>query len=94
MTGSGFDTSIFGGLSMAWLGLVMLFFVFIFARKYLGSDGVGLPFSTIGALIGAYLPYLVVVTVSCSYKFALGAGLIGLGVVGIALANFFPDGGD
>lgn len=92
MTGSGFDVSMFGGLSMAWLGACLLFFVVVFAHKYLGGDGAGLPFSRIGAFIGAYLPYLVVVTITCSYKFALGAGILGAGIVGIAFAGLFPDG--
>jgi len=93
MTGGGFNTEIFGGLSFAWLGACLLFFVIVFARKYLGGDGLGLPFSAIGAFLGGFLAYIIVVTITCSYKFALGAGILGAGVVGIALASMFPDGG-
>ena len=75
MTGAGFDLEILGGFSMAWLAMVILFFIVIFSRKWLSEAGV--PFNDIGAWVGAYLPYIIVVTFTCSTKWSLAAGIIG-----------------
>jgi hypothetical protein len=49
MTGSGFDTGLFGGFTVAWLGLVVIFFLCAFGRRWIGEMGV-FPFSFIGGL--------------------------------------------
>jgi len=92
MTGAGFDLGFFGEFGMAWLGMVLLFFLVVFARKWLGEE-MGIGFNVIAAFVGAYLPYLIVVTITCSYKWALGAGIIGF-VIGGYLIGQFIDSGD
>lgn len=79
MTGAGFDTSFLGGLSMAWFGMVLIFFIIVFARKWLGEEA-GMSFSIIGAFSLGYLSYIITVSLSCSYKIALIVGLICAGV--------------
>lgn len=92
-TGVGFaDLSILGAFSMAWLGLVMLFFINVFARKWLAEE-FDLPYNIIGGYIGAFLPYIIAVTITCSPKWALAAGLIGWLVGSFGSGFFFPDGG-
>lgn len=76
MTGAGFDTSFLGPYGMAWLGMVVLFFIIVFARKYLGEE-MGMPFNAVGAFAGGYIAYLITVTFTCSFKWALAAGLGG-----------------
>ena len=38
LTGAGFDVSFGGAYSMAWLGLVILTFIIIFARKWVAEE--------------------------------------------------------
>jgi hypothetical protein len=82
MTGGGMSMEFGGTFSFAWLGMVILFFVVVFSRKWIGEEA-GVAFNTVFAFIGAYLPYLIVVSFFCSPKFALLAGLIGYAVGGI-----------
>ncbi len=92
MTGEGFDLGFMGGFGMAWFGLVIIIFIILFARKWVGEE-MGIGFNILGAFGGSIIPYLVVVTISCQFKWALAAGLIGL-VVGGFLLGQFMDGGD
>lgn len=91
MTCAGFSKSILGGCSMAWIAPVIIFFLIVFARKYLGEEA-GVPFSMIGACIGGFGVYLAIITFSCSYKFALVGGLVGAIIFGIFLASVFDFG--
>ena len=88
MSCSGFSTEFFGGCSLAWIGVVILFFIIVFARKYLGEEA-GVPFSFPGALLGGFGGYLIILTISCSYKFALVGGIGGVIVLGIVLSGVF-----
>ena len=90
MTGSGFGFDFFGALGMAWLGMVLLFFIIVLARKWLGEE-MGIGFSTIGAFIGGYLSYLIVVTITCTFKWAFIAGIVGF-IVGAYLTGMFTGG--
>lgn len=92
MTGSGMSMGVLGEFSMAWLGLVILAFIIMFARKWLAEEG-GLPFNWIFAAIGAGLAYLVTITLSCSFKWALLLGLIGAAIGGFAI-GYFTGGGE
>jgi hypothetical protein len=92
MTGTGFDTGFFGGFTVAWLGLVVIFFLCAFARRWIGEMGV-FPFSFIGGLAGGILIYLIIVTVSCSSRWALVVGLIGTVVGGYLGDTMMGDGG-
>ncbi|MFI5405076.1 MAG: hypothetical protein ACHQ1D_01040 [Nitrososphaerales archaeon] len=93
MTGNNFSTEIFGSYSMAWLGMVVLFFMVVFSRKWIG-EAMDLPFSTIGAFVGAYLPYLIIITIWGSPKFSLLGGIIGFIVGAFLLGGLFGDSGD
>ena len=74
MTGTGFDLSMFGGFSMAWLAMVLLFFIIVFTRKIMTEAGV--PFNDIGAWAGGYLGYVIMITFTCSTKWSLLVGII------------------
>jgi len=92
MTCSGLGTSFLGGCSMAWIGVVILFFLVVFARRYLGEEA-GIPFSFIGSIIGAFGGYIILLTFTCSYKIALVGGIVGIAILGIFLSNLFGEGG-
>ena len=87
MTGHGFSLEVFGSFSLAWIAMVLLFFIVIFGRRYLGEE-FGLPYSMTGAFVGAYAPYIVSVTLSCSPKWSLLIGLIGW-IIGAFLIGTF-----
>jgi len=76
MTGTGFDKSLAGPWSMAWFAVTALFFVVLISRKWLGEE-FGLPYNLWGGFVGAFLPYLLIITLSCSIKFSLLGGLLG-----------------
>jgi len=90
MTGTGFGTEMFGELAMAWVGMVILFFIIVLARKWAGEK-MGLGFSSIGAFAGGYLSYIIVVTLTCSFRWSIVAGLIGF-IVGAYLIGMFTGG--
>ena len=88
MTGSGFDKSMFGGLSMAWLGTVVIFFLIAFARKWIGEE-MGMSFNMIAACVTGYLGYLLLITFTCSFKWSLVIGILCAGVGGFLLYEMF-----
>ena len=88
MTCGGLGTEIMSGCSMVWVSFVILFFIIVFARKYLGEEG-GVPFSFIGALIGGFGADIIVVVFTCSYKLALAAGIGGIVLLGIVFSSIF-----
>ena len=92
MTGRGFDMSFGGSFSMAWLAMVILFFLVVFSRKWIG-EMFDLPFNSIGAFVGAYLPFLIVVSLFCAVKWALLAGIIGFIIGAFVIGQFIGDGG-
>lgn len=79
MTGSGFDLGLLGGFSMAWIGLVFLIFIIIFARRYIGEEA-GVPFNPLFAFVAGIISYGIAITFTCEPKWALLAGLIGGGL--------------
>ena len=81
-----------GGCSIAWMCPVIIFFLIAFARKYIGEEA-GVPFSMIGACIGGFGAYILIITFTCSYKFALVGGIAGAAVLGIFLSSVFDFGG-
>lgn len=93
MTGSGFEMGFLGSFGMAWLGLVVLVFIIMFARKWLSEEG-GIPFNWIFAAIGAGLAYIITISLSCSFKLALLIGLIGIVVGGFGVGYFIGEGGE
>jgi len=88
MTCSGMGTSLMGGCGFAWLTFVFLFFIIIFAKKYLGEEA-GVPFSFPGALIGGFGADVLIITFTCSYKWGLVGGIAGVILLGIVFSNLF-----
>lgn len=74
------------------LGIVLLFFVLSFLRKW-GGEEMGLNFSFMFALILGLLPYLIIVLIFGSFKWAFIIGLIGGLVGGYGGGMFFDDSG-
>ena len=91
ITGSGFDMSFGGTYGMAWLGLVILTFIIMFARRWL-SEEMEIPFNWMFAAIGAGLTYLITISISCSFKISFILGLVGLIIGGFGLGYFFQGG--
>jgi hypothetical protein len=81
MTCGGFSTDVLGGCSIAWLGLVIIFFVAAFANKWLGKE-MDIPFNFIVSLIVGILAYVILMTFTGSSRWSLLAGLIGEAVGG------------
>ena len=83
MSCQGFGTEFFGGCGMAWMGIVLLFFICAFVRKWIGEEA-GIEYNFIIGLCGAFLADILVVTFTGSFKFALLAGIGGacLGFLG------------
>jgi len=92
MTGSGFDLGFMGSFGMAWLGMVILIFIIFFTRKWVGEE-MGIGFNMISAFIGSLIPYIIIVTITCEFKWALAGGIIGF-IIGGFLIGQFIDSGD
>jgi hypothetical protein len=88
MTCVGFDTGLFGGCSFAWLGIAILFFIVMLCRKWIGEE-MGYSFNVIFAFVGAYLPYLIIVSLTASAKWALLGGIVGMAILGFGAGIFF-----
>ena len=65
------------------VGLVILFFLVAIIRRW-GGEEMGLDYNFLLGLIGAIIPYLIVVTLTGSFKMAF---LVGLG--GALLGGYF-----
>ena len=92
MTGAGFDVSFLGGFAMAWLGAVVLFFIIVLARKWMGEE-MGLPFSTVFSFAIGFFSYIILITIFCSYKIALVVGLIGAALGAYVIGPMLGDTG-
>jgi len=81
----------FGPCAQAKLGIVILFFVVAFVRKW-GGEEAGLDFSFVGGLIGSLGSYFILISLLGSFKIALIVGLIGMLIGGYLGGTIF--GGD
>jgi hypothetical protein len=81
-----------GGACMkARIGLVFLFFLIAIIRKW-GGEEIGIEFNFLFALILSFLPYLLIVFLFGSFKFAMIIGLVGALVGGYGAGMFFGGG--
>lgn len=82
MTGTGFDTAVFGNWSMAWLGLAITFFIILFANKWIAEF---VEWNSLIAFFGGILLYLIVITLTGVAAWSIAGGVVGLlagGIVG------------
>ena len=66
---------------MAWLGIVLLFFVSAALRKW-GGEELDIPFNFISSLAAGFIGYFIAITFLGSAKWSLLVGLIALVAVG------------
>lgn len=76
MTGHGFDMSLLGGFGMAWLGLVILFFIFAFGKKWVFEDLLQINFNLWLGFGGCAIVYFLTTSLLCSPRFGFIFGLI------------------
>lgn len=88
MSCAGFGSEFLGPCSMFWLGGVIIFFLVIFGKRYLGEEA-GVPFSAPGAFIGGFGIYFIMGIFTCSYKFSLAGGIGGIILLGIVFSSIF-----
>lgn len=93
MTCSGFDSGFLGGCSMAWLGLVIVFFVLAFVRKGV-EDFLGMDFTFPWSIICGVAGYIILVTITGAFKWGFLFGLIAGIAGGFLLAPIFGGGGE
>ena len=91
MTCGGFDSGFMGGCSMAWLGMVVIFFIIALLRKW-GGEEIGMDFNFMWALLLSFLPYIIVITLFGSFKAALVVGIIGGIAGGYGAGHFVGEG--
>jgi len=87
MSCAGFGTDVLGGCSMVWIAAVILFFIIILARRWIGEEA-GIPFNIFWAFALGFLAFTLAAIFTCSHKWALVAGMIGA-AVGALLAGQF-----
>ena len=92
MSGSGFDMSLLGGFGMAWLGLVILFFVFAFSKRWVFEELLQTPFNLWTAFGACAIVYFITANLMCSPRFAFVFGLIAGAAGGYFGGMFFEQG--
>jgi len=80
----------FGPCAKAKFGIVMLFFIVAFVRKW-GGEEAGLDFSFVGGLIGALGSYFILISLLGSFKIALIIGLVGMLIGGYLGGTIFGE---
>jgi len=86
----------FGSCFSARIGLVFLFFIIAIIRKW-GAEEWGIDYSFWLSLLAGLLSYLIIVTISGSFRFAFLMGLLAALVIGYGAGYFIggsDDGGD
>ena len=83
-TGEGFGLGFMGGLSMAWLGAVILFFIIGFIRKWIGEE-MNVPFEFLYSIILGMLAYFIIIGFTGSFKWAELSGIIGAAAGGFGI---------
>lgn len=78
---SGFDKGFLGGCGMAWLGIVIIFFVAAVLRKW-GGEELDIPYNFISSLGAGCLVYIIIIAFIGSTKWSLLAGLVASIAVG------------
>jgi hypothetical protein len=81
MNCKGFDQGFLGGCGMAWMGLVLLFFVAAALRKW-GGEEMDIPFNFISSLVSGFVGYFVAITFLGSAKWSLLVGLVAVVAAG------------
>ena len=92
MTCSGFSNGVMGGCSMAWMGLVLLFFIIMLVRKWIGEE-MGVSFNMIFAVGLSFAGYLILMTLTGSSRWAFLSGIVGLAVGGFIVGMFWDTSG-
>lgn len=87
LSGEGFDKSVLGSWSMALFVIPILFFVVVFLGRFFEDQ-----FHKGWGFVGAFVLYLVIVTITGSPAWSMMAGLGGAFGGGFLLGNLF--GGD
>jgi len=90
-TGSGFDTGFMGEWSLAWLSLVILFFIIAIANKWITEFGYG--FNALMAYAVSFIGFFIVISITGSTKWSFLTGIIGV-IVGGFLVGYFWDTSD
>ena len=83
----------FGPCAKAKLGLVLLFFVNAFIRKWIGEE-MGIDYSFWGGLGGAMGAYIVLTTITGNFLVSLIAGATGMVVFGFLGGKIFSGGNE
>lgn len=90
MSCDGFTTDIGGGCTMAWVGMVILFFIIALVRKWIGEE-MGIGFNFWAGIVGGYGAYIIIISIFGSMTWALIAGVIGMAIGGFLLGIFMGD---
>jgi hypothetical protein len=90
MTCNNLGTDVLSGCGMAWLGLVILFFIGALLRKW-GGEEMDIPFNFITCIIVSFLAYMIVMAFTGSTKFSMLAGIIALLVGGYGTPYIFEE---
>ena len=93
MTMSGFDKSIGGAGTMAWIGAAIVFFLIALSNKWLFEE-FEMPFNAIFAYVVGLLAYFITVSLTCAPKWALLAGIAGALVGGMGIGAFIGGSND
>ena len=84
LTGGGFDKAVFGGWSLAMLVIPVLFFIVVFANRFLEDYS----WNRLGAFVMAFVGYIIPITFTGAPKWGLAGGIIGMILGGFVIGMF------
>lgn len=83
----------FGPCAQAKIGIVLIFFINAFVRKW-GGEEAGMDYSFLGGLIGGMGSYFLVISLLGSFKIAILVGLVVMALGGYLGGGLFGGGED
>lgn len=94
MTGAGLNMGFAGSFGMAWLGIVIMFFIFAFGKRWVFEELLQVPFNLWLGFAGGAIVYFFTVQFMCSPRFAIVFGLIAGLAAGYFGGMMFDQGGE
>jgi len=82
------ESGFMGPCSVSWLVLAILVFVVLISRKQIGEN-LGYTYNLIGGFVGVIVPFLIIITIFGTYKWAFLAGLVGSFIGGLFGGSIF-----
>lgn len=84
--------SFLGGCTVAWIALAVSFLLSLILSRQFNEYNI-MPFNRVGAIVGAILPYVLIISLTGSVKWAFFSAIVGQLALGYAFSLFMGESG-